>query len=62
MHRHCDPHPDGEDYWFGVERARSLAAVIDWTAHLLGKDWFPETNWDQLLYNLVLPQAGRYQA
>lgn len=48
-HRACDPNPDSNDYWFDVARARTLPQLIDWTAHLLEKDWLPYTNWSLLL-------------
>jgi hypothetical protein len=49
LHRDCDPDPERDDYWFGVERADTLAKVMNWTAHLMEKNWLPETNWRHLL-------------
>jgi hypothetical protein len=54
LHRRpCDPDPGGLDYWIAVERIRDQAAVISWTAHLLGKDWLPKSNWDEILHRVV---------
>jgi len=38
-HRACDPHPDRDSYWVGVERLRGTD-VLDWCAHLAEKEWF----------------------
>jgi len=52
IHRGCDPRPEEDGYWFDVGRIRSLAEVIDWTAHLMEKNWFHETDWSRLLYRI----------
>lgn len=49
VHRACDPEPSGGGYWFDIERIRTYADVLGWTAHLMGKCWFADTDWDQLL-------------
>jgi hypothetical protein len=53
-HADCDPHPDSNDYWFDVARARTHAQLLDWTAHLMGKTWLEHTNWA----NLIRAKAG----
>ncbi|MEW6473029.1 MAG: hypothetical protein AB1679_12230 [Actinomycetota bacterium] len=51
-HSRCDPNPDGSGYWFWVERCRTAAQLLDWTAHLAGKSWFKHTSWTSLLYGV----------
>jgi hypothetical protein len=52
-HATCDPRPESNDYWIGIERIRTHAAVINWTSHLMGKNWLTYTNWINLLRSLV---------
>jgi hypothetical protein len=62
LHCECDPQPDsGDDYWIGVERIRTPAQAIHWTAHLLGKTWLPDTNWRAVLHTVArqLDPEGR---
>lgn len=37
------------DYWVATGDLRTWRDVAGWTAHLLGKSWFPTTDWDELL-------------
>ena len=46
-HHRCDPRPNSDDYWFGIERIRSAVDVIEWTEHLTGKAW--STDWSDTL-------------
>ena len=48
-HADCDPDPDGCDYWFGVERARTHAHLLDWTSHLMQKPWLRFTDWPEFI-------------
>lgn len=49
-HAACDPDPDAwRSYTIEIHRLRSLAEIIDWTAHLMEKEWLIDTNWDQVL-------------
>jgi predicted GIY-YIG superfamily endonuclease len=48
-HADCDPYPEAGDYWFDVKRARTHAQLLNWTAHLMGKDWLKFTDWDDLI-------------
>lgn len=49
-HEKCDPSPDRySDYWFGVERCRTYAELINWTAHLMDKNWLVNTDWSTFL-------------
>ena len=65
LHGLCDPEPDSPDYWIGVERIRTAAAVISWSSHLIRKNWIHET--DDCLppwtggstWNAVLDEAAR---
>ncbi len=57
-HAACDPEPDGNDYWIGVERAATTAAVLDWTVHLMQKAWIRHTNWPEFIRARVLTVHG----
>ncbi len=57
----CIDHPDdshcdgcGGSYWFYGSRADTWPKIANWTAHLWGKRWFADTNWDQVLHYLNL--------
>lgn len=52
-HDRCDPNRAHGCYWFGVERCRTWPQLIEWTAHLMQKDWFCETDWEQVLSDAV---------
>jgi hypothetical protein len=48
----CNPHADAgcEDcYWFDVDSARTWSKLVDWTAHLMTKNWLGYTDWRRLL-------------
>ena len=48
-HRDCDPWPSDPDYWIDVDRARTLNDMLDWNAHLHGKNWIGYTDWDRFI-------------
>lgn len=48
-HRDCDPDLESSDYSIDIERIRTPGQVIDWTAHLLEKEWLQTTDWDAVL-------------
>ena len=39
QHAACDPKPEGNEYWFGVEEATTLSSWMRWVTHLCGKSW-----------------------
>jgi hypothetical protein len=38
-HHRCDPDLDGQGYWIGVERARTLEEWVSWVLHVGQKTW-----------------------
>lgn len=46
-HRGCDPDINSDDYFFRIERVRTVADLLDMTAHLSEKGW--DTNWPDVL-------------
>lgn len=48
-HRGCDPAPDALAYDIGVERVRTHAHLLSWSAHLSGKTWIGCTDWFELM-------------
>ena len=53
-HETCDPNPDrGTDYWIGIERIRTEADLLSWSAHLFGKRWFQDTAWDRIIRKAI---------
>lgn len=57
-------------YWFGVERCRTWAQLVDWTAHFFEKGWVATaTNWTEFIrgaargtgsIGLICDPADRY--
>lgn len=44
----------GEDYYeVPVEQLRDADGVLRWTAHLLGKVWLANSNWDAIIRSTV---------
>lgn len=53
-HKDCDPNPDrASDYWIAIERIRTEADVLSWSAHLFGKRWFQDTAWDRIIRKAI---------
>lgn len=50
LHGECDPEPDRLDYFYNIERCRTIFQFIECTAHLLGKTWIKNTNWHSICY------------
>jgi hypothetical protein len=48
-HKACDPDMDAPDYVIDVDRARTHAKLLNWTAHLMGKTWLGNTDWQKLI-------------
>lgn len=49
IHRSCDTDIGGSQYWIGVERIRTIQQLLDWNAHLGGKDWLSATDWHRFI-------------
>jgi len=58
-HSKCDPNRESGEYWFGVDRCRSYPELIDWTAHLLEKNWFTDTDWPEFLRQVLRTQGEK---
>jgi hypothetical protein len=59
LHGRCDPEPQTNDYWIGMERIREVSQVLSWTAHLIeSKEWLPETDWDDVLRRVERQLTG----
>jgi hypothetical protein len=56
LHHKCDPTPADSRCHYDVSEMRTEADVLARTAHLMGKRWFKDTRWDDLIYR-VLAQA-----
>ena len=50
-HDGCTPEPE-EPYWIGTEGVATWTGLAHWTAHLMEKNWFPLSDWDNLLREL----------
>lgn len=48
-HHACDPNQDANAYSIQANRIDTWAELLDWTAHLMEKDWLGHTDWDDLL-------------
>jgi hypothetical protein len=52
-HNSCSSeHADEEVYEISAERISAWPQLAHWTAHLMGKTWFPLSDWDDLLREL----------
>lgn len=58
-HRACDPEPDYSGYWFAIERCRTQTQLLDWTAHLMEKNWLAWTTWDLFIRRPEVTAAAR---
>lgn len=48
--RHYDCEPDDSDgYHIDVEHVRTWRGLVEWTSHLMEKNWLQETTWGALL-------------
>lgn len=59
--RTCNGDDTGSGYFIEVDRISTLAALLDWSAHLSGKVWTEHTDWDDVL-RLVAAVASRRAA
>ena len=55
--RTCNDQADDESkadayYWFDTDRAKTLAELTDWCAHLFGKNFLQDSTWDKLMRRL----------
>lgn len=57
-HSACDPEPDANAYSIAANRIDTWAELLDWTAHLMEKDWLTHTDWDDLLRGV---HGGRHR-
>ncbi|MGW2183645.1 hypothetical protein ACWCXX_37630 [Streptomyces sp. NPDC001732] len=48
-HVGCDPERGGSHYRVAAGKLRTRADLLDWTAHLMEKNWLPATDWHDLL-------------
>ena len=46
----CDEHAPSSGNPYEIPYPTTWKSWVDWSAHLLEKEWFPDTNWSQLLY------------
>ena len=47
-----------DSYWLPVESLRTPTTLLNWTAHLLGKTWLPNTNWDDIIRQAIEGRVG----
>jgi hypothetical protein len=53
-HKECDPTLDDPwQYWFAIDRIRTISHVLAWNAHLHEKPWVAYTDWNDLLCERV---------
>lgn len=57
-HDRCDPDFEQSSYQIDAMKLRTWRDLARWTAHLMGKNWFPFTDWDDLLREA----AGEWRA
>ena len=47
LHQGCDPEPESNDYWIPLDDCRTDSDLLDWTLHLIRKNWFQTTDWPE---------------
>ena len=60
--RDCNGDDEGSGYFIEVERIATVAAVLDWSAHLAGKVWTEHSDWDDLCRLVAAAATGRAAA
>ena len=55
LHAACDPGDMG-GYWIAIDRLRTAAQILDWSAHLAGKRWASGTDWWRVVREVALRQ------
>ncbi|MBB4711159.1 hypothetical protein BJ965_001041 [Streptomyces luteogriseus] len=48
-HHACDPSQDASAYSIQADRISTWRELLDWTAHLMEKEWLTHTDWDDVL-------------
>lgn len=48
-HEQCDPVPGESHYRIPADKLRTRADLLDWTAHVMEKDWLRRTDWRDVL-------------
>jgi hypothetical protein len=48
LHNDCAATDTGW-YWFDMGKGFSYHSLLDWTAHLMGKNWLEDTDWENLI-------------
>ncbi len=51
-HYDCFAEGSRDTYEIGSERIATWRQLVWWTAHLMDKNWFPKSDWDDLLREL----------
>ena len=50
---------DNISYWFDAYRCSTAFDLLGWTAHLLGKKWLEDTDWDEFIYRVLRANGWR---
>lgn len=53
VHADCDPDPDLNVYWIGVDDCATARQMLTWAAHLAEKTWIADTDFSGLLRRAV---------
>lgn len=49
QHTSCANREHVDYYGIDIESVSDALGLVWWSAHLIGKNWLPETNWEQVL-------------
>jgi hypothetical protein len=60
--RVCNGDDTGSGYFIDVDRIATVAAVLNWTAHLSEKVWHPYTDWPDVCRMVAAAATGRAAA
>lgn len=59
IHRTCDPNINSGGDWFDVATIRTHFDVLDWTAHLMSKNWINDTDWHRLIKRITKAKSNK---
>jgi hypothetical protein len=52
-HKRCDRTMDHSCYTVRIEEVRTERQLLEWTAQLIGKTWFADTDWEQVIWKAL---------
>jgi hypothetical protein len=61
VHHYACSRSTADTYWIDVRELRTRADLMEWTGHLVRKEWLTETDWPQVLIGAIYGGRGRLE-